>query len=127
MVRSQRSSKGVGTVIAVIFEVSIPNGRRHHYLELAAQLKAELEEVPGFVGVERFESLSEPGKMLSLSFWHDEDAVRTWRNQAIHRAAQAKGRAGIFESYRIRVAEVIRDYSLTERAQVPDDSQAVHD
>ena len=114
-------------MIAVIFEVWPKPERRHEYLDIAAALRPDLEAIDGFISVERFESLSEPGKLLSLSFWRDEAAVRAWRNLAAHRAAQGRGRAQIFANYRLRVAGVIRDYGMSERAEVPDDSRALHD
>ena len=113
-------------MIAVIFEVWPAEGERQRYLDLAAALRADLEGTDGFVSVERFQSLTDPGKLLSLSFWRDEDAVRAWRNRPPHRATQAKGRAGVFANYRLRVASVLRDYGLTERAEAPDDSRAAH-
>jgi heme-degrading monooxygenase HmoA len=113
-------------VIAVIFEVWPADGQRQHYLELAAALRRELETLDGFISVERFESLSESGKMLSLSFWRDEAAVEAWRNRPSHRATQAKGRAGVFADYRLRVASVVRDYGMRDRAAAPADSRAAH-
>jgi len=113
-------------MIAVIFEVWPAEGEKQHYLDLAAALRADLERVDGFLSVERFQSLTEPSKLLSLSFWRDEEAVRAWRNRPPHRATQAKGRAGVFANYRLRVASVLRDYGLTERAEAPDDSRAAH-
>ena len=117
---------GSDTMIAVIFEVWPRPERRGEYLDIAAALRPELEAIDGFISVERFESLSEPGKLLSLSFWRDEAAVAAWRNLHVHRAAQGRGRAGIFADYRLRVTSVIRDYGLTDRAEAPDDSRAVH-
>ena len=114
-------------MIAVIFEVWPQPERRGEYLDLAAALRPELEAIDGFISVERFESLSEPGKLLSLSFWRDDAAVAAWRNLHTHRLAQWRGRAGIFADYRLRVTSVIRDYGMTERAEAPDDSRAVHD
>ena len=114
-------------MIAVIFEVWPAPGRKDDYLAIAASLRDELARIDGFLSVERFQSLTDPDKLLSLSFWRDEDAVRQWRVQSRHRASQAKGRAGIFADYRLRVAGVLRDYGLTERAAAPDDSKAVHD
>jgi heme-degrading monooxygenase HmoA len=113
-------------MIAVIFEVYPANGRKEHYLDIAGGLKPLLEEVDGFISVERFQSLTDPGKMLSLSFFRDEEAVRQWRNLAAHRMAQAKGRAGIFDRYRLRIASVIRDYGMHDREQAPADSRAAH-
>jgi heme-degrading monooxygenase HmoA len=110
-------------MIAVIFEVWPAEGERHHYLDLAAQLRPLLDHIEGFISIERFESLVEPGKLLSLSFWRDEAAVAQWRTLQAHRAAQAKGRAGIFANYRLRIASVIRDYGMTDRAQAPLDSR----
>ena len=113
-------------MIAVIFEVWPAEGEKQHYLDLAAALRADLERIDGFLSVERFQSLTEPSKLLSLSFWRDEEAVRAWRNRPPHRATQAKGRAGVFANYRLRVASVLRDYGMTERAEAPDDSRAAH-
>ena len=109
-------------MIAVIFEVTPAEGRAQEYLDLAAALKPELERIDGFISVERFTSLTTPGRYLSLSIWRDEEAVRKWRNLPQHRAAQAKGRGGIFAGYRLRVAGVLRDYSLEERGEAPTDS-----
>lgn len=106
-------------MIAVIFEVIPAEGRYDDYLEHAARLRPLLEQVDGFLSVERFQSLSQPGKLVSLSFWRDEEAVRRWREQPQHRATQAAGRAGIFTDYRLRVAAVVRDYGLYERAEAP--------
>lgn len=113
-------------MIAVIFEVTPFSGERHRYLDLAGDLRAKLEAVDGFLSVERFESLSAPGKLLSLSFWRDEAAVRRWRETDEHRAAQRAGRGGVFADYRLRVAHVVRDYGLHERDEAPPDSRAVH-
>jgi len=113
-------------MIAVIFEVHPKDGQMDSYLDIAAGLKDELAQVPGFISVERFQSLTNPGKLLSLSFFEDEAAVANWRNRSDHRAAQSKGRGGIFEAYRIRVAQVLRDYTLEERNEVPTDSKAAH-
>jgi heme-degrading monooxygenase HmoA len=113
-------------MIAAIFEVTPAPGRREEYLDLAASLRPALEKADGFISIERFASLTNEGKVLSLSFWRDEEAVRRWRELEGHRAAQARGRAGIFSDYRLRVATVARDYSMTERAQAPADSRAVH-
>lgn len=114
-------------MIAVIFEVWPAEGQRDAYLDLAAALRPLLEQVDGFISIERFASLADPGKILSLSFWRDEAAVETWRTLAEHRAAQAAGRDHVFRDYRLRVAGVIRDYGLNERAQAPADSRAIHD
>ncbi len=113
-------------MIAVIFEVWPAEGRRQEYLDIAAGLRPLLAGIDGFLSVERFESLSEPGKLLSLSFWRDEDAVKAWRNIEAHRTAQAAGRGGIFRDYRLRIAGVIRDYGMAERAEAPEDSRGVH-
>lgn len=113
-------------MIAVIFEVWPEPDHRSDYFDLAAALKPQLEKIDGFISVERFESLAEKGKVLSLSFWRDEDAVAQWRNLEQHRAAQAKGRGGIFADYRLRIASVLRDYGMNERAEAPKDSRAKH-
>lgn len=110
------------SMIAIIFEVEPAEGRKAAYLDIAADLKPLLETVDGFISVERFESLTTPGKLLSLSFWRDEEAVRNWRVMAEHRAAQSAGRKGLFAGYRLRVASVLRDYGLAERAEAPEDS-----
>ena len=111
-------------MIAVIFEAWPAEGQGPRYLDLAAGLKPLLAEVEGFISIERFESLAEPGKLLSLSFWRDEAAVKAWRTLEHHRQAQQAGRSGVFRDYRLRVAEVARDYGLTERAEAPADSRA---
>lgn len=112
-------------MIAVIFEAWPVAGQRPRYLDLAAALRPDLEALDGFVSVERFECLSEPGKILSLSFFRDEEAVAAWRNRAGHRATQAQGRGGVFADYRLRVAHVLRDYGMADRAEAPSDSRAV--
>jgi heme-degrading monooxygenase HmoA len=113
-------------MMAVIFEVWPAEGRGQDYLDIAAELRKELERIDGFISVERFESLSQKGKVLSLSFWRDEAAVAQWRNLPSHRAAQAAGRAGIFRDYRLRIASVVRDYGMGERAEAPADSRMVN-
>jgi heme-degrading monooxygenase HmoA len=113
-------------MIAVIFEVWPKPEHRHEYLDLAAELKPILETIDGFVSVERFESLTEKGKILSLSIFHDEAAVAAWRNVPEHRRTQGKGRATIFANYRLRIAGVIRDYGMNDREQAPGDSRAAH-
>jgi heme-degrading monooxygenase HmoA len=111
-------------MIAVIFEVWPAEGRRQEYLDLAAELRPALARIDGFVSIERFQSLTEPEKMLSLSIWRDEEAVTAWRNHTGHRRTQAKGRAGVFKDYRLRVAGVIRDYGLRDRRdEAPADSR----
>ena len=113
-------------MIAVIFELTPAEGRFADYQRLAEELAADLKDRDGFLSVERFESISRPGHFVSLSFWRDEEALRQWRNLAKHRAAQKQGRAGIFRSYRLRVAQVMRDYTMDERSQAPGDSVQVH-
>lgn len=112
---------------AVIFEVWPREERRKDYFDYAAALSAELQKMPGFISVERFESITEPGKFLSLSIWESDEAIATWRRHAPHREVQAAGRAGIFAKYRLRVAAVVRDYGMSDRAEAPVDSLAVHD
>jgi len=114
-------------MIAVIFEVTPAQGMKEAYLDHAATLRPLFEGIEGFISVERFESLTTPGKLLSLSFWTDEAALSRWRQMEKHRIAQAKGRNGYFEDYRLRVAGVIRDYGMSEREEAPDDSRARHD
>lgn len=114
-------------MIAVIFEVIPAKGRHDAYLAIAATLREELETIEGFHSVERFQSLTDPDKLLSLSFFETEEAVRQWRNTRLHRAAQEKGRGGIFNAYRLRVAHVLRDYGMDERDEAPADSKAIHD
>ncbi|MDK3016630.1 antibiotic biosynthesis monooxygenase family protein [Pseudodonghicola flavimaris] len=114
-------------MIAIIFEVEPAEGATAAYLDIAAEMRPLAEEIEGFISVERFESLTQPGKLLSLSFWEDEAAVARWRQLAAHRQAQASGRGGLFRDYRLRVAHVLRDYGLTDRAEAPEDSRAAHD
>jgi len=113
-------------MIAVIFEVWPKPEHKQEYLDLAAELRPVLESIDGFISIERFESLTERGKILSLSFFRDEAAVAAWRNVPQHRKSQSKGRAKIFENYRLRIARVIRDYGMSDREQAPKDSRAVH-
>lgn len=113
-------------MIAVIFEVLPLDGRKQEYLDIAASLRPELEKLDGFISIERFASLSTAGKILSLSLFRDEASVEAWRNLEPHRLAQTQGRAGIFSDYRIRVASVIRDYGMRDRAQAPQDSRRKH-
>jgi heme-degrading monooxygenase HmoA len=110
----------------VIFEVWPKPEYKQEYLDLAAELRPILESIDGFISIERFESLTEKGKILSLSFFRDEAAVAAWRNVPQHRKSQSKGRAKIFENYRLRIAGVIRDYGMSDREQAPKDSRAVH-
>lgn len=114
-------------MIAVIFEVEPADGRREEYLDIAAQMRPMVEEVEGFISVERFQSLTSPGKLLSISFFEDEAALDRWRQLAAHRRAQTRGRGGVFRDYRLRVASVIRDYGMFDRTEAPEDSRKVHD
>ncbi|WP_429807819.1 antibiotic biosynthesis monooxygenase family protein [Ensifer sp. B1-9] len=114
-------------MIAVIFEVLPAAGQRDTYLGIAADLRPLLDDIDGFISIERFQSLADPDKVLSLSFWRDEEAVKAWRNGPEHRAAQDAGRHGVFADYRLRIASVIRDYGLNERREAPADSRAFHD
>jgi len=111
-------------MFVVIFEVYPTTEGMAEYLEIAAELRGFLENRDGFISIERFQSLSEEGKILSLSFWRDEEAIAAWRSLLEHRAAQGRGRDSLFESYRIRVAEVVRDYTLQDREQAPQDSNS---
>lgn len=113
-------------MIAVIFELLPADGHTQDYFDIAAALKPQLADIDGFLSIERFRSLADPGRYLSLSFWRDEAAVAQWRNTSEHRAAQASGRAGILHDYRLRIAEVTRDYGRLDRAQAPADSRAAH-
>ena len=114
-------------MIAVIFEVQPAEGHLQNYLDIAASLRPELEQIDGFISVERFQSLSDKGKYLSLSFFRDEQAVAQWRNSHDHRAAQTAGRSQVFADYRLRIAHVLRDYGMADRAEAPEDSRACHD
>ncbi len=113
-------------MIAVIFEVIPRDGKFDEYLDVAAQMRPLVEETEGFISVERFQSLTNPKKLLSLSFFEDEDAVERWRTLSAHRNAQSQGRGGIFEDYHLRIASVVRDYGMFERDEAPGDSKAVH-
>lgn len=113
-------------MIAVIFEVEPAEGRKDDYLDIAAEMRPMLDGIEGFISVERFQSLTDPRKILSLSFFEDEDAIARWRNLNAHRGAQAKGRSGVFDDYRLRIASVIRDYGMFDRAQAPADSRKAH-
>jgi heme-degrading monooxygenase HmoA len=113
-------------MIAVIFELWPAPGRADDYFRLAGRLREDLQQIDGFISVERFESVTQKGKFVSLSFWRDEESVRRWRALESHRGAQAAGRGGIFSDYRLRVANVVRDYGLRERDEAPADSREVH-
>jgi len=114
-------------MIAVIFEVHPAEGCRDDYLEIAAEMRPMLDGIEGFLSVERFQSLSDPQKLLSLSFFEDEEAVARWRRLGAHRGAQRRGRQGIFDDYRLRIAHIVRDYGMFDRAQAPVDSRRHHD
>ena len=111
-------------MIAVIFEVWPADGRVNDYLALAASLRIDLSGIDGFISVERFQSLTDSGKLLSLSFWRDEEAVKRWRNHDKHRESQREGRTKIFRDYRLRIATIARDYGMNERTEAPEDSRA---
>lgn len=113
-------------MIVVIFESSLRPGRQPDYLGAAERLRPLLDDIDGFLSIERFESLSEPGRLLSMSYWRDEEAVRQWRNTEVHRQVQDAGRRAIFADYRLRVAQVLRDYGMRDREQAPADSRRVH-
>lgn len=113
-------------MLAVIFEVSLAEGKEKEYLDIALRLRQYLEDVDGFISIERFQSLAEEGKILSLSYWKDEASIQNWRNLEAHRSAQSKGRSNIFSDYRLRVCEVLRDYSMTDRKDAPADSKEIH-
>ena len=113
-------------MIAVIFEFTPAEGRFAEYMKLVDTLREDLAKADGFISLERFESITSKGKFVSLQFWRDEESVRKWRTLQKHREAQKKGRAGIFKSYRLRIAQVTRDYTLDERAQAPKDSVEIH-
>jgi heme-degrading monooxygenase HmoA len=114
-------------MIAVIFEVHPKPGKKQAYLDIAAEMRPVLDEIDGFISVERFQSLTNPDKLLSLSFFRDEEAVKAWRTRPAHRGAQQAGRTVVFEDYHLRIAQVIRDYGMTDRDQAPQDSKRVHD
>ena len=113
-------------MIAIIFEVTPKEGKTDPYLDMAAQMRPLAEGIDGFISVERFQSITNPGKLLSLSFWRDEAAVEEWRKLAAHRRAQQAGRNDFFSDYRLRVAHVMRDYGMFERDEAPADSLEAH-
>ncbi|MFA0176440.1 MULTISPECIES: antibiotic biosynthesis monooxygenase family protein [Vibrio] len=113
-------------MIAVIFEVQVAEGKTSEYLDIANELKPLLSDIDGFISIERFQSLTNEGKVLSLSFWRDEEAIQAWRNLESHRFAQSKGRGSVFENYRLRVASVMRDYGMDHRSEAPKDSVKIH-
>jgi heme-degrading monooxygenase HmoA len=125
-VRPRVAHKGSESMIAVIFEFFPAPGKTEEYFDLGAAMKAEVENFDGFISIERFQSVSAPGKYVSLSFWRDETAVQAWRNVQAHRVAQGRGRGGVFTDYRLRVASVIRDYGMNNRDEAPSDSRKAH-
>jgi len=112
--------------IAVIFEAIPAEGQQQAYLDIAAGLRPVLETIEGFISIERFQSITNPGKILSLSFWRNEQAVHRWRNVELHRQAQAQGRHGVFKDYHLRIAAVVRDYGMFDRKEAPADSRDFH-
>ena len=113
-------------MIAIIFEVEPADGQKQAYLDIAAAMRPMVEDIDGFISVERFQSLTNPEKLLSISFFRDEKAVDDWRKLSAHRNAQSKGRKGVFKDYRLKVAHVMRDYGMFDRDQAPKDSLAAH-
>ena len=113
-------------MIAVIFEVEPYLGQRQAYFDLVSAMRPLLDTINGFISIERFQSLTSAGKILSLSFWRDEEAIAEWRRLEPHRCSQVAGRTTIFEDYRLRIAGVVRDYGMFERDQAPEDSRAFH-
>ena len=113
-------------MIAIIFEVYPKAGKLDEYLDIAAMIRPIAEATEGFISVERFQSLTNPDKYLSISYFEDEATVDRWRNVTKHREAQSRGRKDIFDDYRIRVVSVLRDYTMTDRSEVPDDSLDIH-
>ena len=113
-------------MIAVIFELVPAKGQRDAYLGKAADLRPMLDGIDGFLSIERFQSLADPERLLSLSFWRDEQAVQAWRQIEDHREAQAQGRSRLLQDYRLRVAHVQRDYGMVQRGQAPKDSRQHH-
>lgn len=113
-------------MFAVIFELEVSPDKSDEYFEIAGALREELDTIDGFISIERFESVVTAGKFVSLSFWRDEEAIKTWRTLTSHRRAQSKGRKSIFTDYRLRVAEVVRDYGMNKRDQAPKDSRETH-
>ena len=114
-------------MVAVIFEAVPAEDKKDEYFAIAEKLRGELNKIPGFISIERFQSVTSPGKILSLSFWKDEESVMQWRNVEMHRQAQARGRKSVFGDYRLRVAHVVRDYGMNDRTQAPADSKHIHD
>ena len=113
-------------MVSVIFEVWPHPDHKAGYLDWAAELKPQLERMEGFISIERFQSLTDPDKLLSLQFWRDDACLTAWRNLEAHRAAQSAGRTTMFREYRLRIAEVTRDYGLNARAEAPEDSRRAH-
>ncbi|KQB41637.1 antibiotic biosynthesis monooxygenase family protein [Flavobacterium aquidurense] len=113
-------------MIAVIFEVVPNEGKKEEYLDIAASLRPELDHIDGFISIERFQSFTNPDKVLSLSFWKDEESIQQWRNLEMHRHAQAKGRNEVFKDYQLRIANVVRDYGMFDRKETPEDSSSYH-
>ena len=106
-------------MIAVIFEVEVKAERKEEYLKIASELRNELKAIDGFISIERFQSLVNEEKLVSLSFWESEQAITVWRNNLNHKIAQQKGRSTLFSDYRLRVAKIVRDYGLKNREQAP--------
>ena len=113
-------------MIVVIFESWPKPGNGETYLKMGQSMSSLVEGFDGFISIERFESVVEPGKFVALSYWRDEESVAAWRNVAEHRRIQDGSRRSVFNDYRLRVATVMRDYSMENREQAPPDSVAAH-
>jgi len=113
-------------MFAVIFELEVLPEKEDQYFEIANNLREELETIDGFVSIERFESVVNQGKFVSLSFWRDEASIKAWRTLDTHKQAQITGRKSIFKDYRLRVAEVVRDYGMRKRDEAPQDARKTH-
>jgi heme-degrading monooxygenase HmoA len=111
--------RGRRVMVVVTAEVTPAEGKLDTYLAIAARIRPEAERVDGFISAERFQSIATPGKYLSLSFFRDDEAAAVWRNTLSHRMAQAQAHEELFADYRIRVAQVIRDYGKHDRDQAP--------
>lgn len=96
-------------MVVVIFEVFFKPGQEAAYLEIARKLREHVLQAPGFIGMERFRSIANEGKICSVSFWEDEASVEAWKNFPQHLAAQQHGKEHLFAKYRIRVAKVLHE------------------
>lgn len=113
-------------MIAVIFDAETTKDTTSEYLDIKAQRRPLLAVIHGFINIKRFQSLTNPDKVLARSCWRDKAAIAAWRTLPQHRAAQGAGSDHVFADNRLRIATVGRDYGECARDQSPADNRSAH-